>query len=201
MEDFAIDILKDDKTTLRIPLKKFTLIGATTRAGMISAPMRARFGISENMDLYTVEDLTLIAQRTAKVMGLVIEKTAAEYIANGSRGTPRIVNRIMRRCRDVAEIEGDGTISLTVAKYTFGLLRLDDNGLDEMDRKIISTLMNVYNGGPTGIAAIAASVGEDEETIEIMHEPFLLQNGYLERTPRGRKVTPKAIKIFNQKRG
>lgn len=200
MEDFALDIINEaDKSTIRIPLKKFTLVGATTRAGMITTPLRARFGISESMELYGVQDLILIALRTAKVLGIPMDRKAAEYIAKGSRGTPRVVNRIIRRCRDVAEIKGNGKISLEVSQYTFKLLRIDKNGLDEMDRKIISTIVNVYNGGPVGISAIAASVGEDEETIEIIHEPFLMQNGYLERTPRGRKVTPKVFKTFGKK--
>lgn len=199
MEDFAIDIINEDKTTLRIPLKKFTLVGATTRAGMISAPLRARFGIAENVELYTVKDLTLIAKRTARVLGIPIDDKSAEAIAKGSRGTPRVVNRIIRRCRDVAEIEGDGKINMTVVKYTFGLLRMDSNGLEETDRKVLDTIINVYKGGPVGISAIAAAVGEDQETLETINEPFLIQCGYIERTPRGRKVTPKGYKLFSKK--
>lgn len=199
MEDFAIDVIGEDKSTLRIPLNKFTLIGATTRAGMISSPLRARFGISENVELYNVKDLTLIAKRTARLLGIPIDSKSAEAIAKGSRGTPRVVNRIIRRCRDVAEIEGNGIIDITVVKYTFGLLRIDSNGLEETDRKILRTIIDVYKGGPVGISAIAATVGEDQETIETINEPFLLQCGYIERTPRGRKVTPKGYKLFSKK--
>jgi len=203
MEDFAIDILCNDvdkggeRSATRMPLNKFTLVGATTRAGMISSPLRNRFGIDYHMEFYGVKDLSYIALRSAKILDVGINKPAADFIAKGSRGTPRIVNRIIKRCRDVAQIEGDGLITLNVVKDTFVMLRIDDNGLDAMDRKIMTAILEFHDGGPVGINTLAVTVGEDDETIEAMHEPFLIQQGFLERTPRGRKATKKAERYFS----
>lgn len=203
MEDYAIDILYTDnekdgeKKTSRVSLKKFTLVGATTRAGMITAPLRNRFGIDYHMEFYEKKDLSYIALRSAKILDVGINKGAADFIAKGSRGTPRIVNRIVKRCRDVAEVQGDGTITVEVARSTFKMLRIDENGLDAMDRKVMMAILEFHGGGPVGINTLAVSVGEDDETLETMHEPFLIQQGFLERTPRGRKATKKAKAYFN----
>lgn len=201
MEDFAIDIITDEKQrrTTRIPLNKFTLIGATTRAGMISAPLRDRFGIDYHLEFYEVRDLGYIASRTAKILGAEIDKSATDFIAKGSRGTPRIVNRIVRRAKDVTDVEGDGKISLETAQKTFRMLRLDECGLNELDRKILKALIEYHNGGPVGISSLAVTVGEDAETVESMHEPYLIQNGFMERTSRGRKATEYAYKKLGYK--
>src|SRR4030043_830679 len=202
MEDFKIDVFYDDvdnggeKKVTRINLNKFTLVGATTRAGMISAPLRNRFGIDYHMEFYNTKELGYIALRSAKILNVEINKESAEFIAKGSRGRPRIVNRIIKRCRDVAQIDGNGLITVDVAKTTFEMLRIDDNGLDALDRKIMTAILDFHNGGPVGINTIAVTVGEDDETIETMHEPFLIQQGFLERTSRGRKATKKAEKYF-----
>lgn len=200
LEDGAIDIMIDsdnkNKNTHRIELAKFTVIGATTRAGMISAPLRERFGIDCRLEYYNEIELSYIAKRTADILGVKINSAAAELIARGARGTPRIANRLVRRCHDYAIVEARGTITKKVVQETFKMLRIYSNGLNSMDKKILETISEVYNGGPVGINALAASVAEDVETIETVNEPFLIQNGYIERTSRGRTITSKAKKFL-----
>lgn len=201
LEDFKIVFPTGEKERkmMQVPLQKFTLVGATTRAGMISAPLRDRFGIDYHMEYYNLQELGYIAARTTKLMNAQIEKGAIEFIAKGARGTPRIVNRIVRRCKDVADIDGDGNITLKVAQQTFRMLRIDEKGLDELDRKILKALIEYHGGGPVGLNSLAVTVGEDDETIEAMHEPFLIQNGYIERTNRGRKATQYAYEQLGYK--
>jgi Holliday junction DNA helicase RuvB len=199
LEDNAIDIIMGDdkgKSTHRVELAKFTVIGATTRAGMISSPLRERFGIDCRLEFYNELELSYIAKRTASLLGTKIYDKPAELIAKGARGTPRIVNKLVRRCKDYAEVEGNNTISLNAVQETFRMLKIDKNGLNGMDYKILRTILEVYNGGPVGIRAIGSTIDEDAETIETMHEPFLIQNGYIERTSRGRVITAKARKFL-----
>jgi holliday junction DNA helicase RuvB len=199
LEDFAVDIMMDNKgdgrESQRVDLAKFTIIGATTRAGMISGPLRARFGIDYRMEYYEDNDLRFIAKRTAKVLGINIEDDSAMLIAKCSRGTPRITNRLVRRCQDYVEVKNKDTIALESVKETLRMLNIDENGLDNIDRRIINTLLNVFNGGPVGISSLGAAIDEDAETIETIHEPFLIQQGYIERTPRGRTITNKGRKL------
>ncbi|MCK9442229.1 MAG: Holliday junction branch migration DNA helicase RuvB [Methanothrix sp.] len=200
LEDCAIDIMVDSekgKNTHRVELAKFTVIGATTRAGMLSAPLRERFGIDCRLEYYNEVELKYIVKRTSEILKVKISDTAAELVAKGSRGTPRIANRIVRRCHDYAIIEANNNITLKVVKETFKMLRLYKNGLNAMDNKILKTMLDVYGGKPVGINALAATVAEDVETIEIVNEPFLIQNGYIERTSRGRIITDKAIKFLS----
>ena len=199
LEDCAIDIMIDGekgKDTHRIELAKFTVIGATTRAGMISAPLRERFGIDCRLEYYNEVELKYIAKRTSEILKVKISDTAAELIAKGSRGTPRIANRIVRRCHDYAIVEANNAITLKVVQQTFKMLRIYSNGLNAMDSKILQTMLEVYDGKPVGINALAATVAEDAETIETVNEPFLIQNGYIERTARGRIITAKAKKFL-----
>ena len=201
LEDNAIDIMIDSdngksKDTHRIELAKFTVIGATTRAGMISAPLRERFGIDCKLEYYNEEELKLIAQRTASVLGVKINDTASEMIAKGSRGTPRITNRLVRRCHDYAIVEANNTITIKVVQETFRMLKIYKNGLNSIDTKILKTILDVYDGGPVGINALSATIAEDPETVEMVNEPFLIQNGFIERTPRGRAITAKARKFL-----
>jgi len=201
LEDNAIDIMIDStenkgKNVHRIELAKFTVIGATTRAGMISAPLRERFGIDCRLEYYNEVELAYIAKRTADILGVKINNTAAEMLAKGARGTPRILNRLVRRCHDYAIIEAKGTITIKVVQETLKMLRIYSNGLNSMDKKILETISDIYDGGPVGINALAASVAEDVETIETVNEPFLIQNGYIERTSRGRIITSKAKKFL-----
>ena len=195
LEDFHIDLIIGTgpaAQTLRHPLPRFTLVGATTRAGLISSPLRGRFGIVHRLDFYRPPELAQIVTRSAGLLSIPIDEPGALEIARRSRGTPRIANRLLRRVRDFAEVKGDGKIDLETAKSALGLLEVDDYGFDELDRKLLSTLIEQYRGGPAGIGALAAAIGEDRGTLEDIYEPFLIQEGFLQRTPRGRMVTRRA---------
>ncbi len=197
MEDYRIDIMIEsgpNARTVQIDLEPFTLIGATTRSGLLTAPMRARFGISSRLHYYNTELLTTIVQRSAQILKVPISMEAAIEIAGRSRGTPRIANALLRRVRDFAQIKGDGSINIKIAKYALNALNVDAHGLDEMDNKILSTIIDKFKGGPVGITTIATAVGENTETIEEVYEPFLIQEGFIMRTPRGREVTELAYK-------
>jgi Holliday junction DNA helicase RuvB len=197
MEDYRIDIMIEsgpNARSVQINLEPFTLIGATTRSGLLTAPMRARFGISSRLNYYSTELLTTIIQRSSKILQVPISMEAAIEIAGRSRGTPRIANALLRRVRDFAQIKGDGTIEIKIAKYALNALLVDAHGLDEMDNKILSTIIDKFKGGPVGISTIATAVGENVETIEEVYEPFLIQEGFIMRTPRGREVTELAYK-------
>jgi Holliday junction DNA helicase RuvB len=197
MEDFKIDIMIEsgpNARTVQINLNPFTLIGATTRSGLLTAPMRARFGISSRLQYYTVELLTTIVQRSASILKMPISMEAAIEIAGRSRGTPRIANALLRRVRDFAQIKGNGTIDIEISKYALKALNVDAHGLDEMDNKILNTIIDKFKGGPVGLSTLATAVSESSETIEEVYEPFLIQEGFIMRTPRGREVTDKAYK-------
>jgi len=200
MEDYRLDIMIEsgpNARSIQIALPRFTLIGATTRAGLLTAPLRSRFGIVNRLDYYDVEDLTKIAKRSATILKVEIDEDAAREIASRSRGTPRIVNRLLRRTRDFAQVEGDGRINLQIARRALAALDVDERGLDEMDKRILLTIIEKFDGGPVGLNAIASSLSEDSGTIEEVYEPFLLQQGFINRTPRGRMATKSAYKHFN----
>ena len=197
MEDYRIDIRLSEgpkAQTITMPIEPFTLIGATTRAGLLTPPMRARFGITERLDFYPVEDLEEIVIRSASVMKVPIDRAGAVELARRSRGTPRVANRLLRRVRDYAQVKADGTITSAVAAAALEMLEVDAFGLDDMDSRILKTIIEKWNGGPAGLGAIAAAIGEDEVTIEEVYEPFLVQNGFLQRTARGRVATPHAYR-------
>ena len=197
MEDFKIDIMIEsgpNARTVQINLNPFTLIGATTRSGLLTAPMRARFGISSRLQYYTTELLTTIIERSAGILKMPIDLEAAIEIAGRSRGTPRIANALLRRVRDFAQIKGNGTIDIEIARYALKALNVDAHGLDEMDNKILNTIIDKFKGGPVGLTTLATAVSESSETIEEVYEPFLIQEGFIMRTPRGREVTDKAYK-------
>jgi len=197
MEDYRIDIMIEsgpNARTVQIHLEPFTLIGATTRSGLLTAPMRARFGINARLNYYTRELLTHIVQRSSDILKVPISMEAAIEIAGRSRGTPRIANALLRRVRDFAQIKGDGKITIEIAKYALKALNVDTHGLDEMDNKILTTIIDKFKGGPVGISTLATAVGDNAETIEEVYEPFLIQEGFLMRTPRGREATEFAYK-------
>lgn len=195
VEDFRLDLVIGQgpaARTMEIPLPRFTLIGATTRAGLITKPLHARFGIVHRLDFYTPAQLALILKRSARLMGVGIDEEGAAELARRSRGTPRIANRLLRRVRDFAQVEAEGTIDRETARRALAMLEVDEFGFDEVDRKILGTLIEHYGGGPAGIQALAAAVGEDRGTLEDLYEPFLIQEGFLQRTPRGRIATARA---------
>jgi Holliday junction DNA helicase RuvB len=195
MEDFKIDIMIEsgpNARTVQINLNPFTLVGATTRSGLLTAPMRARFGIQSRLQYYNTELLTSIVERSASILNMPITTEAAIEIAGRSRGTPRIANALLRRVRDFAQIKGNGSIDIEISKFALKALNVDANGLDEMDNKILVTIIEKFKGGPVGLTTIATAVSESSETIEEVYEPFLIQEGFLMRTPRGREVTEKA---------
>jgi len=197
MEDFALDIIigkGPSARSIRLDLPKFTLVGATTRAGMLTSPLRDRFGVIHRLELYTTDELTRIVIRSAGILGIPIDPEGAREIAARSRGTPRVANRLLKRVRDFAQIKADGVITQEVAREALELLEVDSIGLDEVDRKILRTIIEKYNGGPVGLDTLAASTGEESTTIEDVYEPFLLQMGFIARTPRGRVVTPLAYR-------
>jgi Holliday junction DNA helicase RuvB len=199
MEDYKIDIRLSDgpkAQTITMPIEPFTLIGATTRLGMLTAPMRARFGIEQRLNFYPAEDLELIVRRTADVMKVEIEGDGANEIARRARGTPRVANRLLRRVRDFAQVKGDGVITKSIANQALALLDVDTFGLDDMDARILKTIIEKFDGGPVGLNTIGAAIGEDANTIEEVYEPFLVQHGFLQRTPRGRMATPMAYRHF-----
>jgi Holliday junction DNA helicase RuvB len=197
MEDYKIDIMIDsgpNARSVQIGLEPFTLVGATTRSGLLTAPLRARFGINCRLEYYDTELLQTIIIRSAQLLKIPIKEDAAFEIARRSRGTPRIANAILRRIRDFAQIKGDGTIDLKITLFALDALNVDENGLDEMDNRILRTIIEKFKGGPVGLTTIATAVGEDAGTIEEVYEPFLIMQGFLNRTPRGREVTPAAYK-------
>jgi Holliday junction DNA helicase RuvB len=204
MEDFMIDIMIDSgpsARTVQITLNPFTLIGATTRSGLLTSPLRARFGINSRLEYYDTNILSKIVIRAASILDVEIIKEAAIEIARRSRGTPRIANALLRRVRDFAQIKGDGIIDLKIANVALEALNVDQNGLDEMDNKILSVIIDKFNGGPVGMTTIATAVGENAGTIEEVYEPFLIKEGYIMRTPRGRKATEKAFKHLGKDLG
>lgn len=189
LEDFTLDIIigkGPSARSIRLDLPKFTLIGATTRAGSLTTPLRDRFGIVSRLELYTPEQLDEIVKRSASILGVKINEAASFEIARRSRGTPRIANRILKRVRDYASVLGDGEVTLEIAKIALNKLEIDEMGLDETDRKILETIITKYNGGPVGLETLAATIGEEVETIEDVYEPYLMQQGFVSRTPRGR---------------
>ncbi len=197
MEDFRIDIMIEsgpNARTVQININPFTLVGATTRSGLLTAPMRARFGIQSRLQYYTTELLTTIVERSSSILKMPITMEAAVEIAGRSRGTPRIANALLRRVRDFAQIKGNGKIDIEIAKFALKALNVDAHGLDEMDNKILTTIIDKFKGGPVGLSTLATAVSESGETIEEVYEPFLIQEGFIMRTPRGREVTEKAYK-------
>ncbi|WP_396602295.1 Holliday junction branch migration DNA helicase RuvB [Algibacter sp. R77976] len=204
MEDYKIDIMIEtgpNARTVQINLNPFTLVGATTRSGLLTAPMRARFGIQSRLQYYKTDLLTTIIQRSATILDVPISMEAAIEIAGRSRGTPRIANALLRRVRDFAQIKGNGSIDIKIAKYALEALNVDAHGLDEMDNKILTTIIEKFKGGPVGISTIATAVSESSETIEEVYEPFLIQQGFIMRTPRGREVTEQAYKHLGKVKG
>jgi len=195
MEDFCIDVVLGEgphARSLRLSLPPFTLVGATTRAGLLTGPMRDRFGFVSRLDYYSVEELHRIVTRSARILRISTESEGGAEIARRARGTPRIANRLLRRVRDFAEVEGDGVITATLASAALARLEVDEIGFDAMDRRILKTIIDLFGGGPVGIDSLSAALGEDRGTIEDVYEPFLIQNGYLHRTPRGRVATGRA---------
>jgi Holliday junction DNA helicase RuvB len=202
MEDYQLDLLigqGPSARSIKLEIPKFTLIGATTRAGLITAPLRGRFGIVFHLDFYPHEDLEIICKRSAEILGVGIDDEGATEIARRSRGTPRIVNRLLRRVRDYAEVDYDGRINQAVAGDALNRMEVDTYGLDEMDRKLLLTIIEKFNGGPVGLGTISASIHEEKDSIEEIIEPYLIQIGFLDRTPRGRLATPLAYEHFGIK--
>ena len=203
MEDFKIDIMIDSGPSARsvqISLNQFTLIGATTRSGLLTAPLRARFGINARLDYYDVELLSTIVVRSTEILGVNTAYEACIRIASRSRGTPRIANALLRRVRDFAMVKGDGNIDVAIAEYGLNALNVDSKGLDEMDNKILSVLIDNFAGGPVGLNTLSTALGEQAETIEEVYEPYLIKEGYLQRTPRGRMVTERAYAHLGKNR-
>ena len=199
MEDFELDIVigqGPSARSVKVPLKPFTLIGATTRAGLLTSPLRARFGIVHRLDFYTTQDLEEIVRRSARILGVGLDADAALELAQRSRGTPRVANRLLRRVRDFAEVRADGHITLDVAHAALKMLEVDARGFDDLDRRLLRTIIDKYNGGPVGLNSLAASIGEEADALEDIYEPYLMQIGFLDRTPRGRVVTVRAYEYF-----
>ena len=199
MEDYELDIVIGQgpgARSVKVPLQKFTLMGATTRAGLLTGPLRARFGIVHRLDFYSVEELHQIIDRSARILGVSIENSATMELARRARGTPRVANRLLRRVRDYAEVRADGKISLTVAEQALEMLEVDNNGFDEADRRLLRAIIDKFGGGPVGLGSIAVAISEEKEAIEDIYEPFLIQRGFLDRTPRGRIATARAYEYF-----
>jgi Holliday junction DNA helicase RuvB len=199
MEDYEVDIVigqGPSARSVKVPLQKFTLIGATTRAGLLTSPLRGRFGIVHRLDFYTDADIEEIVRRSARILNVSVDDDAALEIARRSRGTPRIANRLLRRVRDYAQVRADGKISGAVARAAMKLLEVDDHGFDEVDRKLLRTIIDKFSGGPVGVNSIAAAINEEKDAIEDIYEPFLIQAGFLDRTPRGRVATARAYQYF-----
>lgn len=197
MEDFKVDIIIDqgpNARSVRLNLPKFTLVGATTRSGMISAPLRSRFGMTCRLDYYEAEDLVRIVERSASLLGVAVESGGAREIANRSRGTPRIANNLLQWCRDYAQVRADGIITAASASAALAMLDIDGDGLDEMDKRILESIIHRFGGGPVGLNSLAVAVGEEPGTLEEVHEPFLIMRGYLQRTPQGRTAMPAAYR-------
>ena len=199
MEDYELDIMigqGPSARSVKVPVQRFTLIGATTRTGLLTSPLRARFGIVHRLDFYGEDDIREIVQRSARILGVPIDGEAAVEIAKRSRGTPRVANRLLRRVRDYAQVRANGHISLDVAHRALSLLEVDEHGFDEIDRRLLRTIIEKYSGGPVGVASLAAAMSEERDAIEDIYEPFLIQIGFLDRTPRGRVATAKAYEYF-----
>jgi Holliday junction DNA helicase RuvB len=199
MEDYELDIMigqGPSARSVKVPVQKFTLIGATTRTGLLTAPLRARFGIVHRLDFYGEDEIREIVERSARIIGVPIDRDAAVEIAQRSRGTPRVANRLLRRVRDYAQVRASGHITLDVARRALSLLEVDERGFDEIDRRLLRTIIEKFNGGPVGVASLAAAMSEERDAIEDIYEPFLIQIGFLDRTPRGRVATPSAYTYF-----
>jgi len=199
LEDYELDILigqGPSARSVKVPLQRFTLIGATTRAGLLTSPLRSRFGIVHRLEFYELSDMNEIVRRSARILGVPIADAAAAEVSRRSRGTPRIANRLLRRVRDFAQVRADGTISLDVAHSALKLLEVDEYGFDEVDRKLLRTIIDKFGGGPVGVNSIAAAISEERDAIEDIYEPYLIQIGFLDRTPRGRVATPRAYEYF-----
>jgi Holliday junction DNA helicase RuvB len=199
LEDYELDIVIGQgpgARSVKVPLQKFTLIGATTRTGLLTAPLRSRFGIVHRLDFYKDDEIQQIVQRSARILGVPIETDAASEIARRSRGTPRVANRLLRRVRDYAQVRAQGHITLDVAHRAMQLLDVDEHGFDDVDRRLLRTIIEKFNGGPVGVASIAAAMSEERDAIEDIYEPFLIQVGFLDRTPRGRVATARAYEYF-----
>jgi Holliday junction DNA helicase RuvB len=199
MEDFELDIMIGSgpaARSVKVPLKPFTLIGATTRAGLLTAPLRARFGIVHRLDFYNVADIEEIVRRSARILGVALDAEAALELARRSRGTPRIANRLLRRVRDYAEVRADGRITMDVASAALNLLEVDAHGFDDIDRRLLRTIIDKFNGGPVGVNSLSAAINEEADAIEDIYEPYLIQIGFLDRTPRGRVATARAYEFF-----
>jgi Holliday junction DNA helicase RuvB len=201
MEDFELDIVIGQgpgARSVKVPVEKFTLVGATTRAGLLTSPLRARFGIVHRLDFYTAADIEEIVRRSARILGVPMDDEAARELARRSRGTPRVANRLLRRVRDFAQVRADGRITRDVAEAALALLEVDALGLDEVDRRLMLTIIDKFGGGPVGLNTMGASTSEEPDAIEDMHEPFLIQLGFIERTPRGRLATARAYEYFGR---
>ncbi len=199
MEDFEADVIIGQgpgARSVKVDVPKFTLIGATTRAGLLTSPLRARFGITHRLDFYTEADIEEIVRRSARILGVPIDDAAAREVARRSRGTPRIANRLLRRVRDYAQVRADGHITADVAQAAMAMLEVDEHGFDEVDRKLLRTIIEKFSGGPVGVNSLSAAINEERDAIEDIYEPFLIQGGYLDRTPRGRVATARAYEYF-----
>ena len=199
MEDYELDIMigqGPSARSVKVPLHRFTLIGATTRTGLLTSPLRARFGIVHRLDFYTDDDILEIVIRSARILGVEMDPAAAKEIARRSRGTPRVANRLLRRVRDYAQVRADGTITTDVAARALAMLEVDEHGFDEVDRRLLRAIIDKFGGGPVGVASLAAALSEERDALEDIHEPFLIQAGFLERTPRGRVATARAYEYF-----
>jgi Holliday junction DNA helicase RuvB len=201
LEDYSLDLMigtGPGARSMKIPLKPFTLVAATTRAGLLTAPLRGRFGIVHRLDFYTEADLEFIVSRSARILGVDLDSDGARELSRRSRGTPRIANRLLRRARDYAQVRADGVITGEVARQALALLEVDDHGFDEVDRKLVLTIIDKFGGGPVGVAALAAAISEEPDALEDIYEPYLLQIGFIDRTPRGRVATRRAYQHFGR---
>ncbi len=199
MEDYQLDIMIGEgpaARSIKLDLPPFTLVGATTRAGLLTSPLRDRFGIVQRLEFYNVKDLTHIVSRSARLMGIEMDEAGAVEVAKRSRGTPRIANRLLRRVRDYAEVKGDGVVTSAIADLALNMLNVDEHGFDHMDRRLLLTLIEKFSGGPVGVESLAAAISEERGTIEDVLEPYLIQQGFISRTPRGRVVTSHAYRHF-----
>ena len=199
MEDYELDLVigqGPSARSVKVPLQRFTLVGATTRTGLLTSPLRARFGIVHRLDFYTAEDIFEIVTRSGRILGVSIEPDAAREIARRARGTPRVANRLLRRVRDYAQVRADGRITTDVANKALQMLEVDEHGFDEVDRRLLRTIIDKFNGGPVGVASLSAALSEERDALEDIHEPFLIQAGFLDRTPRGRVATARAYEYF-----
>ena len=203
MEDFQLDIIIGQgpgARSIKLDLPYFTLVGATTRTGLLTSPLRDRFGVIDRLSFYTIDELRTVVERSAALLTITIEREAAAVIAGRSRGTPRIANRLLRRVRDFAQVQGDGIVTVTVVKNAMQRLEVDEHGFDEMDRRLLLTIIDKFDGGPVGLETLAAALNEEKDTLEDVYEPFLIQEGFLDRTPRGRQATRIAYEYFGKKR-